>query len=105
MLLTSSVSLQGVELEFQMNQIHRHVRHAFPESSVCHAFQVFVKFSVRHAFPESSVRHAFQVFVKSSVRHAFAKTSVRHAGYQGFCQPAQIHLLYLTSCFMNKINK
>ena len=84
MLLTSSVSLQGVELEFQMNQIHRHVR---------------------HAFPESSVRHAFQVFVKSSVRHAFAKTSVRHAGYQGFCQPAQIHLLYLTSCFMNKINK
>ena len=87
MLLTSSVSLQGVELEFQMNQIHRHVRHAFPESSVHHAFQVFVKSSVRHTFP------------------VFAKTSVRHAGYQGFCQPAQIHLLYLTSCFMNKINK
>ena len=78
-------------------KIHPHVRHAV---------EVFVKkFSVRHAevfVKKFSVHHA-EVFVKKAVRHAevFVKKAVRHA-FQGV---HQIHLLYLTSCFMNKINK
>ena len=112
MLLTSCVSLQAVQLEVQIHlKIHPHVCQAVEvfvkKFSVRHA-EVFVKkFSVRHAevfvkkFP---VRHA-EVFVKKfPVRHAevfVKKFPVRHA-FQGV---HQIHLLYLTSCFMNKINK